>query len=335
MPDPIRLLSTPKPMPWDSELARTVGTRRQHHAEALAAERMWQRQPLNLLAVGDSWFDYPLSRNDDGTERPGWSDTIEQLPRWLEPRPTILNLSQFGRMAEEMVAAEKLDLLREVMDEDAHGPFDGILFSGGGNDLFPNPPHDGTAAGRGQALATAPRFEQWLNPAGAAKDWTKAINDAAFEGLLQRVQGYFLQVVALRNAWVAKEGKQPADLPIFIHSYDYAWPDGRGVNALCLGTLVPPWLAPGFHQQGWFSPSTSPAELAKGADVVKRMLQRFGAMQKEISGQPENAVLVVPTQGLLGRDEWANELHPHQDGFARVSQRFAAALAGHWSGPGV
>jgi|SRR5271155_2728570 len=48
-------------------------------------------RPLNLLADGDSWFDYPLSG-----DLPIPSDVIVQLGALVSPRLFILNLAHHG-----------------------------------------------------------------------------------------------------------------------------------------------------------------------------------------------------------------------------------------------
>src|SRR5713226_2867270 len=50
------------------------------------------RTPLNVLAEGDSWFDYPLSRDTIGWVRAGGT-----------PRPEILNLAHHGDAATEIL----------------------------------------------------------------------------------------------------------------------------------------------------------------------------------------------------------------------------------------
>src|ERR1051326_2952096 len=53
------------------------------HVEAAAAAR-----PLNLLAEGDSWFDYPLS-----------PDVIDGIEAAGNPRPLVLKLAHYGDAA--------------------------------------------------------------------------------------------------------------------------------------------------------------------------------------------------------------------------------------------
>jgi len=50
-------------------------------------------------------------------------------------------------------------------------------------------------------------------------------------------------------------------------------------------------------------------------------------MQKRLEADAANNFHLVNTQGILTRAEWANELHPVPEGFQKVAQKFADALA--------
>jgi hypothetical protein len=41
---------------------------------------------------------------------------------------------------------------------------------------------------------------------------------------------------------------------------------------------------------------------------------------------------VVPTQGTLAKEDWANELHPYPKGFGKLAQKFLAALQSYFHG---
>lgn len=237
-------------------------------------------QPLNLIAQGDSWFDYPLPF-------PGASDVIAHL-RNVAKAPEILSLAHHGEAAESMLGVRKLhELLRELRDPQ-NGGFDAILFSGGGNDL------------------AGDQFRLWV------RDAVHAGSDPA-QGLLQeRVDGVLAVVRAAYEDLAQARDRIDAAIPIFVHSYDFALPDGKGVCG------AGPWLQPGLLDRGWEA-------LADGQAIVRALLGQFAALLDGLQARHANFIH-VRTQGTLGAQDWANELHPTPDGFARITQHFVDAL---------
>jgi len=113
-------------------------------------------------------------------------------------------------------------------------------------------------------------------------------------------------------------------VPILIHGYDFPVPDGRGF----LGGwwLLPgPWLEPGFRTKGF-------TELSKRIDIAKQLMIRFNEMLNDIASIPDfSHVHYINLRNTLstGRDyeeDWANELHPTEEGFEKVTARFAEVL---------
>ena len=180
----------------------------------------WAATPksLNLIAQGDSWFDYPLPILSH-------SDVLAHLKEAQKP-PLILRLAHHGEAAEAMLGVKKLHLLLEQLDaavgEDA---FDAILFSGGGNDLVGD------------------QFRIWLNnAAGVSSDPGRGLRQARVEGVLTVVRGAYEDLIEARNKI---EAKHNCSIPIFVHSYDFAIPSGLGVCG------AGPWLMPGLADRGW------------------------------------------------------------------------------------
>ncbi len=83
------------------------------------------KQPLRILAEGDSWFDYPLPLlRGDGV--------IYQLQKMLGY--PVANMAHYGLEVDQMMG---LQLRQEIIARlsDPNVRFDALLFSGGGNDL--------------------------------------------------------------------------------------------------------------------------------------------------------------------------------------------------------
>ena len=87
--------------------------------------------PLQILAEGDSWFDYPYPLFGGGI-----------IPR-LETRTgvPILNLAKAGDESRYMLGVEERKILASHLanGSPAGGKWDVLLFSGGGNDVVDNP----------------------------------------------------------------------------------------------------------------------------------------------------------------------------------------------------
>lgn len=196
-------------------------------------------RPLNLLADGDSWFDYPLSG-----ELPIRSDVIVQLGGLISPRPTVLKLAHYGDATTALLGVRKRALLLQALQDPKNGKFDAILFSGGGNDLVGD------------------QFRLWLNDANAVGgDPLKALNESALSDIVGVVETAYMDLVATRNL-VDKR------IPIFAHAYDFALPTDKGVCG------VGPWLFPSLMSRQWMH-DTSPADLAVGAQIVRLILIEF------------------------------------------------------------
>ncbi len=244
-----------------------------------------QRPALRIIAEGDSWFDYPLEG------KPFRSGDVIQRLRDLIPYP-ILNLALRGDESRYMLGVEERPLLRRLL-EDPGRDFNVILFSGGGNDIVGN------------------AFRLWLRDRDTAGgDPFRALNDAAFGSILNVVRVAYEDLLDLRDGVAARTANRT--ITVFVHEYDWAIPDGRGVCGFG------PWLRNSLIDRGWSDPDEARA-------VVKEALTRFAILLQDISRQ-YNDVIVVRTQGTLGDNEWHNELHPNRRGFPKIAARFRDAL---------
>ena len=144
-------------------------------------------QPLNLLADGDSWFDYPLG----GPAPDLHSDVLAQLRGQLAAGSSILSLAHFGEAATDLLLGRKLARLETALTDPASGGWDGLLFSGGGNDL------------------AGDQFFLWLRPyAEIGGDVTHGLNETRLAKVLDDVQGAYKSLIALRNRLAPGEGNR-------------------------------------------------------------------------------------------------------------------------------
>ena len=237
--------------------------------------------PLQIFAEGDSWFDYPIPFFGGGI-----------IPR-LENRlgVPILNLSKAGDEVRYMLGVEERMLLTEHLTSGcpAGGPWDVLLFSGGGNDVVDNP----------MAL--------WI------KDWDPTvppvdlIHKSRFETALALVRAGYEDLIGLRD------NLSPGTHLVF-YDYDFAIPDGRGVCGFG------PWLKPTFDLRKF------PLGVAR-QEVVKAMLLQFAAMLTSVAGTASN-ITFINSQGTLKpqTSSWHNELHPSKTGFEKFADIFRDKL---------
>jgi hypothetical protein len=235
--------------------------------------------PLQILAEGDSWFDYPVPFFGGGI-----------IPR-LEHRlgVPILNLAKAGDEVRYMLGVEERSVLVESLTNGspAGGPWDVLLFSGGGNDIVGNP----------MAL--------WVDDWNPAVPPVGHIKKPRFDAALELVRAGYEDLIALRDQL------SPHTMLVF-QGYDFALPDGRGICGFG------PWLKPTFDLRKF-------PTLAAGQAVVKVMLQQFAAMLTSLSGPTVTFIngqgTLSPQPG-----SWDNELHPEKAGFEKFADLFQAKL---------
>lgn len=245
--------------------------------------------PLQILAEGDSWFEYPVPFFGGGI--------IPRLEKKLGV--PILNLAKAGDEVRFMLGVEERTGLRKRLKQGcpAGGPWDVVLFSGGGNDIVDNP----------MAL--------WIRDYDATQPAQWHLHQSRFDAALALVRAGYEDLIALRDAL------SPTTLLVF-HGYDFAIPDGRGV------CWLGPWLKPTFELRKFPKPATGIR-----FQVIQRMLQQFAAMLAALQSANANVELVA-TQGTLAPQpsSWHNELHPAKTGFTSFAALFHARLKQRFPG---
>ena len=164
---------------------------------------------LDFLAIGDSWFDYPV--NDLGVPWPN-QDIVAQLQTIGNRAPLILSRAILGQaMTTVMNLPNQKHYVNDIADSTQWigGKPDAILVSGGGDDMVGD------------------QFVIYLDYFG--------------RGLSARVQGVIGSIEASYQALFDFRDIHAPGTPIFCHCYDYAIPNGNGV----LGQG--PWLKPSLE----------------------------------------------------------------------------------------
>ncbi len=246
-----------------------------------------------VVAEGDSWFDYKPAYFGFGTK-----DLLGHLQS--SGRINVYRVSRAGDTLENMVFGTdttgkntdlapkqppQLEMTLAAIAE--HNP-DAFFFSGGGNDLA------------GVELAG------YLNHKDSGLPVLR-------EDVLDVVFGdYFANAL---NSLISRVRRIKPGIPIFLHGYDYAVPDGRNVNFLGF-TFSGPWLKPSLVQKRHVS-------LADGLQVVRLVSDRLNGALARVAAE-HSGVHYINLRGTLRADadykkDWANELHPTSDGFKRIA----------------
>ena len=249
------------------------------------------RRPV-IIAEGDSWFDFP---------GPDVLDCLEDKHGY-----DVFSRAHKGDTVEEMAYSPKqLDQLLRLIEKvgpDAGRELRGILLSGGGNDIVGD------------------EFAQLLEHALSPKP---GLNEQVVAGVIDlRLRGAYTRMLsAITEVCRASAGHT---VPILLHGYDYAVPDGRGYWG-GWWLLPGPWLKPALNKKGY-------ENIEENKRIVAQLIDRFNGMIEAIAAMPEfQHVRYVNLRGRLPNGSgyktwWSDELHPTRDGFEVVAREFALAL---------
>jgi hypothetical protein len=245
-----------------------------------------QATQLDFLAIGDSWFDYPLDGND-----PSLSNTAiaAQLTQMGNPPPLVLNYALYGQATTAVLTYENQQRIVDAASDPTqwmNGAPDAILVSMGGDDLVGD------------------QFAIYLDYQGSGLD------AARLQGALDSVQASYMDLFALRDA--IAPGK-----PVIGHCYDYAIPNGAA--PLCAG----PWLQPSLEFAGYDLAEGLNIVSAIIDKFYAAMNSLAGDPRNNfILVDTRNTLARVS----FAQNGWANELHPYPAGFSLLAQKWLAAL---------
>jgi hypothetical protein len=254
-----------------------------------------------LLAVGDSWFAYPvanvLTNLDDN-----YGYNIE---------PAVSN----GEAIEHMVSrVGELDNFARQLDKIVAlgAKPKAILISGGGDDI----------AGK--------EFGMLINNIDLGLgDW----NEQIVAGVIDtRIAAAYRMMVLKLNALCTQV--LGTTVPILIHGYDYPVPDGRGFLG-GWGPLPGPWLKPGFDEKLFLVIPDNTQKMMALIDRFNAMLQNLLQDADFANVHYVDLRKTLPNDPADYKEYWANELHPTgagifdkgQDGFKAVADKFQDVLA--------
>jgi hypothetical protein len=259
---------------------------------AAMAARPEAQPPLMILAHGDSWFNYPLNGNSVELP-PRDTDIIAHLKKMGSPPPKILNISHFGDATTDEMGLPKQQRLIEALQNPKN--------------WLDGKPDAILFSGGGNDIAGDP-FCIYLNYKDSG---SSGLDSDRFAGRLASMRASYLDLFLFRDRYAS-------GVPIFGHCYDYARP--MQPHPPCTG----PWMKPSLTFAGW--------NIEEGAKIIADALDRFKGMVDKLEASGAYDFTVVQTHNTLVKTDWANELHPHPPGFAKLAEVFLAKLRDHFRG---
>lgn len=262
------------------------------------------RRSFKMVAQGDSWFDYPIGKDIIDCLHSDYGHTIVNLA----VAGSTLNDEAYGPVPSEMFGlpfglpqSDDPSRIAELVHRIAAEKPQALLLSAGGNDV------------------AGDEFFSFINnalsglPAVNAGVLTSVVNDTFKTGY-----DYLVSTA------MAAANDVGIPMKIFTHGYDYPWPDGRAAVSF-LGYKIGPWFDPTFNHKNY--PNTSAQDLDTRRAIIRQFIDVLNTMLQSFSVKYPGKVFHVDLrQTLATQVEWANELHPTNDGFAKLAAKIDAAL---------
>lgn len=260
--------------------------------ESTKRRRVWDERafrpedhPPSILAIGDSWFWYPF---------PGGS-LLNQLGRLVARKEhNILAIGQNGAEAFDYVHGKYEKAVRNALR--LHGESTlAVFISGGGNDF----------AGFNDLR---PLLRKNCADAVDAQGCFNPTPGGELYRLMEKIADSYSMLIG-RIVLAAHP-----QVRVFVHNYDYAIPDGRGVFG---------------NKSTWLKAALDDARvpLPLQRQCIAHVLDAFTEKLEDIVALNRGRVVLVDGRNTLGPEHWANELHPTPAGFARLArERWLPAL---------
>lgn len=250
-------------------------------------------QRPHILAIGDSWFWYPLN------------NLLNPIFNHFHSGKCILAIGNNGAEAVEYVGRKYRDSIRASLDA-WKDTIEAVLISGGGNDFAGLDDMFKIIRTRCDGLTSVDECFRDLQPG--------RIFDEVADAYRQLIDMIFAVV---------------PDAKIFLHNYDRAIPTGKGFAGLGNWLKEPMKLAridPSLHQGIVNRLLFEFTQRLRALAAVSNQIAFVDSARLGDVARPDDIV----GKGTLTATEWANELHPKSRGFNKIVRRcwapaFAAA----------
>lgn len=254
------------------------------------------------LAIGDSWFWYPKNN---------LVEALVRSKRLNNNYQHLIRLGKNGALLSEYVdipdgrKGRYSDVLRHHLSRNFMTS-SVILISGAGNDAIDY------KLGLQPDCSNFSTVEACFNWSGAQKL------------LKQLSQAVYLLLTEIQFAY-RREGKE---IKVFLHTYDYPVPDGRGFSLLGDANSDGGWL------QRAMNACLVPNNMELRTELCTKLIDVFADTLKTFD-DPPNGIYHIDSRNTLRRDanyrkDWDNELHPTSHGFDQIVERcWVPVLAEH------
>ena len=259
----------------------------------------------HLLAEGDSWFTIAAI--------PSSNLLFElRLAQWTQ----VLNLAYPGDTLRNIAnLANNDDLKRYMANPRFAYAWDGIVLSGGGNDLI----GAATALIRKQA------------PAGSDPLVASSYVDMpALATLIDGIAEGFRTIVQLRDS----AGSPCRGRPVFLHTYDYATPRNAPARFIGAVPIAGPWLYRAFNGSGIdivLQQRIANLLVDQLADALLGLDSDSGGAAAlpafHVLDTRNTLVMANPTD-IGNSNDWLNEIHPNLGGYRKIAARLSALING-------
>lgn len=259
---------------------------------------------------GEPWDPVERDRRYASCKRAGLRRLISEGDSWFDypPHPNVIDfldgegfwaIKRFEKSGDTLGnVASDASLARIATTAQKEKP-EAILLSAGGNDLFTDIPEKPTLRWIWRALT----------PFDPAKTAAQHVNRLAWDEKKSELRGYLVLVISALSGYA----------PILVHGYDYLTASGEKAKYDGF-RLAGPWILPSMRDRGIDDANLQVAILRVLIDEVNEILRALETTYPD-------SVIYVDLRGSLrpGRD-WMNEIHPTEDGFHKVEERFRDAL---------
>jgi len=277
--------------------------------------RRWNDNPIRFLAQGDSWFSI-------GAMPPWATSNLLQKIR-LSYSASVVNCAYQGRELSLMVDWAKDSGFSKLLAGDLSVKWNGILLSGGGNDLIAAasvlPRHtDGRPIDRSLRLLLKPK--EWVLTAGVP---SRYFCDEGWQTFAVHLTECFRKIIDTRDSHTNNR-----NVPLFCHCYDYPMPRNAPASKLF---EIGPWLrkavvAYEIPTEDWF---------AVAKELIDRLAQLLETIVKDINTPQHRNVFLINTRGRLipasqeseeESNDWENEIHPTGNGYRKLADTWRPVI---------
>jgi hypothetical protein len=239
-----------------------------------------------------SQFRRALSEGDSWFDYPMCPNLIDLLD--VSENLAVKRLEMCGDIVSRMIGTYPdwagLENLIEIAHEENPRI---ILFSGGGNDMVGT----GDIEGMFAPFVEGAPIEYYLD----TEQWAR-------------------KITSLHDAYTVLATQLGVVAPIFAHGYDYFVPAWKAVHYDGINVRIGPWVIREMEKMQIMS-----AVLQRS--IGRLMITRFNEMLADVAAHAPGQFVHVDLRGTLDPDnDWANEIHPTEEGFAKLAVRFSSAM---------